>query len=310
MPESSRTSPWSCALELDRDRVPRGGSYEALCAALHRAAELRVYTEFLHEEHIAPYSAGAAAGAENNGLIREVIDFRETILIDGRHAAGITLLRQPLEPTAGFNGTQPKMSFFLYNMDGWQACANLLLDAAAAASAPGTRVEQPADPKLPKMSLQEIFDAGTTAPSRNFIYDMEVYRFWVRDDWTEILAHDAAGRVVSGSLANLERAQMEGREIKVALRDLCADLGSGPPHEVYSHVGSGFFHTGRGFYEALSHPVVRVAPGVPLRYGSFLWDVAWVVARTDGVAVLRTLDPYTRQFRDRETRLACRWFAR
>ena len=310
MPGIATSSHWVCALELDRRRAPVGGSCAELCDAVRRGADLRVYTEFLHEEHIAPYSCTSAAGPENNGLIREVIDFRETILVDGRHAAGVTLLRQPLEPTTGFNGTQPKMSFFLYNMDGRQACANLLLDASPVAGRPGTKTEAPATAEVPKMSRQEVFDVDTTGPSRNFVYDMEVYRFFVRDDWTELLAHDRQGRVESGSFAAVEQAQIEGREIKVGLRELCADLGDGPAHEVFSLVGSGFVHTGRRFYEALSHPLVRVAPGVPLQYRSFGWDVTWVFARTDGFAVLRTLNPYTRTFQDRETRLACRWFAR
>ncbi|MBI4025709.1 MAG: hypothetical protein HY360_12065, partial [Verrucomicrobia bacterium] len=51
-------------------------------------------------------------------------------------------------------------------------------------------------------------------------------------------------------------------------------------------------------------------PAVPLRYASRNWDLSWVFLRTDGFAILRTLDPYTRTFRDHETRLACRWFAR
>jgi hypothetical protein len=139
---------------------------------------------------------------------------------------------------------------------------------------------------------------------------MEIYRFFVRDDWTELLAHEADGRVVSGSFAAVEQAQIAGREIQVGFRDLCADLGAGPPHEIFSLVGSGFVHTGRKFYEALSHPLVRVAPTVPLHYKSSAWDITWVFARTDGYAVLRTLNPYTRTFEDRETRLACRWFAR
>jgi hypothetical protein len=281
-----------------------------LCAAISRGADLRVYTEFLHEEHVAPFSQTSAAAPENNGLIREVIDFRETILVDGRHAGGITLLRQPLEPTFGFNGRQPKMSFFLYNMDGRQACANLILDGSTRDTQPGARSEIPSPPDVPKMSRQEVLDAETTGPSRNFVYDMEAYRFFVRDEWTELLRHDAQGRVESGSFAAVEQAQIEGREIKVALRNVCADIGDGPPHEIFTLVGTGFVHTGRNFYEALSHPLVRVAPSVPLQYKSSGWDVTWVFTRTDGYAVLRTLDPYTRTFQDRETRLACRWFAR
>ena len=208
---------WSMVLELAPDRSVTAGSKEALVAAIGRGADLRIYTEFLYEEHILP---GGGDDRSLDGLIREVIDFRETILVDGRYVAAITTLRQPLEPPHGFNGPDPKMSFFLYTMDGEQALANLVLDGPAASVAPGERTVVPTPDDMPKMGLQEYFDLGTTGPSRNFVYDMEVYRFFVRDEWTEILAHDADGRVTAGSFAALEEAQIAGREIKVGIRDL------------------------------------------------------------------------------------------
>lgn len=303
-------SPWTCALQLAPDRRVTGGSYTELAAAIRNAADLRIYTEFRHEEHIAPFKDGAPTEPEKAGLIREVIDFRETVLLDDRHVAAMTLLRQPLEPTHGFNGTQPRMAFFLYNMDGQQACANLMLDDMQPTGTVGAREVTPTPDNMPKLSPTESFDLGTLAPSRNFIYDMEVYRFWVRNDWEEVLAHDAYGHVERGSFAALEQAQIEGRELKVGMRELCADLGDGPGHEVFSLLGSGFVHTALGFYEVLTHPLVRVAPAIPLVYGSRGWDVSWVFLRTDGSAVRRTLDPYTRTFADQEIRLACRWFVR
>jgi hypothetical protein len=60
----------------------------------------------------------------------------------------------------------------------------------------------------------------------------------------------------------------------------------------------------------LTHPLVRVAPAIPLEYRSYAWDVAWVFVRTDGQATMRVLDPYTRRFSDRPARFAMRWFAR
>lgn len=301
------SSAWTCALELRPDRTVAAGSFEALCAAIRRAADLRVYTEFVFEEHIVP---GGDGNSRHNGLMREVIDFRQTILLNDRHTAGITTLRQPLHPPFGFNGTQPKMSYFLYNMDGQQACANVLLDDKAPSAEPGTHLQIPTPAAMPKMSPEDVYDLGTTGPSRNFIYDMEVYRFFVRDDWEEILAHDATGRVLRGSFDSLEQAQSAGREIKVGIRDLCADLGDGPTHEVFSLLGSGFIHTGLRVYDTLTHPLVRVAPAIPLHYRSRNWDVTWVYLRTDGNACLRSLDPYTRRFSDKPRRLACRWFAR
>jgi hypothetical protein len=308
--EAASKPRWACALELAPDRSITSGSYEGLSDAIGRGADLRVYTEFRHEEHIAPFKSGAAPEPENAGLIREVIDFREALLVDGTHVAGITLLRQPLEPTKGFNGRQPKMSFFMYNMDGHQSCANLVLDDAQIDGEVGTRSVMPAPPHVPKMSDDEVWDLGTSGPSRNFVYNMEVYRFWVCDEWEQVLAHDSDGVVTSGSFEALERAQIEGREIKVGIRDLCADLRDGPTHEVFSLLGSGFVHTQRRFYETLTHPLVRVAPAVPMRYASGNWDVSWVFLRTDGCSTLRTLNPYTRTFSDRDARFACRWFVR
>jgi hypothetical protein len=160
------------------------------------------------------------------------------------------------------------------------------------------------------MSAEELFDQETSAPSRNFIYDMEVYRFWVCDNWTEVFAHDHEGRVTSGSFAAVEQANWQGRELKVAIRDLCRDRGEGFPHEVFTCTGSSWVHSRLRRYEAQTHPILRVAPAIPLQFASRNWDVVWVFLRTDGFAVVRALDPYTRTFRDHEARFACRWFVR
>ena len=307
---------WRNVLELAADRSVRSGSKESLAAAIGRGADLRMYTEFLFEEHIMP---GGTDDDRLLGPIREVIDFRETILVDGRHVGGITTQRQPLEPPFGFNGTEPKMSFFMYTGDGDQALANLVLGANDGSVAAGLRSVQPTPADMPKLSPQEYFDVGTTGPSRNFVYDMEVYRYFVRDDWDEVLAHDADGVVTGGSFDALEAAQIGGREIKVGIRDLAADLGvrsdqgneaPAVPHEVFTSVGSGFLHVRARLYNALTHPIVRIAAADPLRYRSGNWDVAWVHLRTDGLARARHLDPYTRRWEDRPARFACRWFAR
>ena len=309
----SRPAGWSLALELTPDRSVRAGSKAALAEAIGRAADLRVYTEFLFEEHIIP---GGNGDPTQNGPIREVIDFRQTILVEGRHVGAVTTQRQPLEPPFGFNGTDPKMSFFMYTGDGDQALANLVFAGVEGAPPPGERTLVPPPDDMPKMGDQEYFDLGTSGPSRNFVYDMETYRYFVRDDWEEILAHEADGTVTAGSFDALEAAQIAGREIKVGIRDLAAGLRrpGGPetdvPHEVFTPVGSGFLHTGPRVYAALTHPLVRVAASDPLRYGSGGWDVAWVFLRTDGASVVRRLEPYTRTWTDVPARFACRWFAR
>ena len=216
---------WTCELELASDRSIRAGSPAALAAAIGRGADLRIYTEFIFEEHIRP---GGDGDPQHDGLIREVIDFRETMLVGDTRVAGVTTLRQPLEPPFGFNGTQPRMSYFLYQSDGLQACANLVLDDAPSTGEPGTRRDAPTPDDMPKMSPEVLYDQGTTGPSRNFVYDMETYRYFVRDDWEELLAADADGRPVRGSVDAIEAAQVAGRELKVGIRDLNADLGEGP----------------------------------------------------------------------------------
>jgi hypothetical protein len=284
---------WALALELRPDRSIAAGSKQAVVDALARGADLRVYTEFLFEEHIEP--GGRAGEPEQDGLIREVIDFRETIVVGEAYAAGITTLRQALHPPFGFNAA-PKMSFFLYTVDGEQACANVVFGEAPAAAGFGTRVMVPSPPDMPKMGPDEVFDLGTLAPSRNFVYDFERYRYFVRDDWMELDGFDA-----------IEAAQVAGREIKAGVRGL---LGAGADHEVFIGVGSGFVHTGPRIYACLTHPLVRVAPAVPIRYASGNWDVAWAFLRSDGFAIVRRFDPQTREWSDREEQFAMRWFAR
>jgi hypothetical protein len=301
---------WRCALELDSSESIVSGSEVLLCDSVRRGADLRVYTEFYFEEHIAP-EADMQDDHEHDGLIQEVIDFRQTILVDDRHVAGNTTTRQPLNPLLGFNGLQPRMSLFMYNMTGHQSCATLPLDALEpAVKEPGAYEVVPAPANMPKMSETHVFDLGSMSPSRNFIYHMDVYRFWVQDTWTEVLAHDEHGDVFSGSWDDLADAQHRGREIKVAIEGLCSDLGDGPKAEVFTPLGSGFTHTTKRIYDAQTHPVVRVVPGIPMGYGSGCWDVSWVMIRTDGSASIRTLDPYTRRFRDWTGRFPCRWFIR
>jgi hypothetical protein len=313
---SVTASGWSTVLELASDRSVVAGSKVALADAVRRGADLRIYTEFLYEEHIRP----GGGDPELAGPIREVIDFRETLLLDDRYVAGITTLRQPLEPPHGFNGRDPKMSFFMYSMDGEQALANLLLGSVEQTATPGERLVVPTPADMPKMREQEFFDLGTSGPSRNFVYDMESYRFIVRDEWREVLAHDADGRVTAGSFAALGDAQVAGMEIKVGIRDLGADLGAAesgveadggrPVSETFTLVGSGFVHVRAGLYVTLTHPLVRIAAEVPIRYRSGNWDIAWVFLRTDGRAQVRRIDPYTRAWQDRPAMFACRWFVR
>jgi len=112
---------WKNVLELDSQRDIVGVSQSTLSDAIRRGADLRIYTEFHHNEHIDVES-------NSNELIEEVSEFGVTYLIDNRWSAGVMSLRQPIELPTGF-GARPSMSFFLYNQDGQQAIARPYLDS-------------------------------------------------------------------------------------------------------------------------------------------------------------------------------------
>lgn len=294
--------PWTCALELGSDRAVQAGSAQALREAIGRGADLRIYTEFRHNEHIEPGSANAE-------IVREVSDFRVTYLVESRWAAGIMNLRVPIQPPEGF-GPRPSMSFFLYNEDGLQGIARPYLDGVAAAGTPGpSALDDHSD--MPKYRQLDGWDAGTNAPSSTFVYRFEVFRFLVNDTWEEVLSHDREGRAVRGSLDGLTDAFAGGREVKVGIAGLCRDLDpSGPAHEVFVHSGPCYHNTERRVFSAGTQPAVRVRPAVPLRYRTGGWDFGWFMPRNDGVVASWICDPYTLRFRKEQGRHAVRWFVR
>ena len=298
-------SKWKCAVELDSQRNVTAGSNAALADAIRRGADLQVQTEFIHNEHI-------DTDSDSDELIREVAEFRTTYLLEDRAVAGIMTLRQPISLPDGF-GPRPSMSFFMYNQDGQQAIARPFLDGPPAMGAPGP---SPLDDHsaMPKYHQQDSFDVGTNAPSSNFIYDFNVFRYLVRDDWTELLSHNADGSVVNGSVDALGDAFTQGCELKVAIRGLCADLAMegepSPDHEIFVNVGSAYYYTAQKLFIAGTIPTVRVKPAVPLRYTSRGWDFGWLMPRTDGYCARLLNDPYTLQFNRSNGRYAMRWFAR
>ncbi len=161
-------SPWACALELRSDRSVSAGSSKVLCDAIRRGADLRILTEFIHGEHIDPDSP-------SREIIREVCDFQITYLLDDRWAAGIMQQRQPISLPDGF-GVRPSMSFFLYNQDGEQGIARPYLDGLPATGQIGS-TPPPDHAKIPKYHQHDNWDADTNAPSHNFVYDFEIFRY-------------------------------------------------------------------------------------------------------------------------------------
>jgi len=299
---------WQLALELNQDREIVAGSAKALARAIRRGADLRIGTEFRHNEHIDVQST-------NPGLIRETAEFGVTYLLDDHWTAGFMNLRMPIT-LLGEDGFGPRagMSFFLYNQDGQQAVANLFFEGDPTAPSTRAGAANP-HPDMPKSHLQETFDADTVAPSRNFIYDFDCFRFYVRDNWQEVLSHDSQGTVLAGSLESLADAFGRGCEVKVGIRGLCNDLSarSSKPieHEVFVRVGSGYYYyCDDRLFAAGTHPLIRVAPTIPLLYASRSWDVGWLLARTDGVVARWLCDPPWRIFRKSLAHCAMRWFVR
>ena len=314
---------WESVLELDSDRSVIAGSREKLREAIRGGADLRIYTEFRYNEHI-------DTSSRNSELVKEVSDFRVTYLIERhcwaqieRHcwAAGIMSQRMPIEPPNGF-GSRASMSFFMYNEDGQQAIARPHLDGKTLDGQPQLG-PSPKEyfPDMPKYQQLDRWDVGSNAPSSNFVYDFEVYRFWVRNDWQEVLAHTADGQVLSGSLGALTEAFSNGREIKVAIGGLCDDLleksddsGDGNQssigHEIFVQTGPGYYCTQRKLFTAGTQPVVRVRPAIPMCYTTGGWDFGWLMPRSDGFLALWLCDPYTLKFHKTEKHCPMRWFVR
>jgi len=297
--------PWKSVLELRSDRSIAHGSEAALCDAVRNGADLRIYTEFRHDEHIDPSS-------DCSERIHETAEFRCTCLLDNRWSAGFMTLRQPIVLPDRF-GPRASMSFFLYNQNGEQGIARPHLDGGPVIAEPGpSRVDAHHD--QPKYHEQDHWDAGTNAPSSNFIYDFDLFRYGVRDDWQEVFSHTSGAEVVDGSIDALADAFSKGCEIKVGIRGLCSDLardpGRVPDHEVFIQTGSCYFYSDRKLFIAGTHPIVRVAPAIPLKYSSRNWDFGWLMVRTDGLVSRLIYDPYTLRCQRSQGYHAIRWFVR
>lgn len=305
MVERAQVPAWREVLALDASRRNLGGSAVELRRAIARGADLRIYSEFRHNEHIDVVST-------SDELVRETMDMRATYLVDNRWCAGIITLRQPVELPSGF-GPRPSLSLFLYNEDGSQAIARLFLDG------PPSDAERGPSPlgdhsTMPKYHELDRWDDRTNAPSSNFIYAFETIRYFVRDDWQLVLHHAADGKIVSGSREAVADLFARGVEWKVGISGLCDDLvpdGENKlAHEVFIQAGSCYLYTEQLLLIAASHPLARVQPTVPMRYSSGNWDYIWLVARTDGHVAKLIYNPYTLKPGRDEGRHEIRWYCR
>jgi hypothetical protein len=204
------------------------------------------------------------------------------------------------------------MSFFLYNQNGQQAIARPFLDGKPATGQPGASpLDEPEG--MAKYHAQSSWDAQTNAPSTNFIYEFESFKYCIWDGWREVLSHDEHGRVTSGSIDAFMDAFTRGCEMKVGVRGACDDLSDGPriDHELFVRCGPGYYYTDQKLFIAETHPLLRVKPAIPMIYGPRGWDFGWFLPRTDGQVAFRRCDPYTLKFNDiAGRRHALRWFVR
>jgi hypothetical protein len=305
MPDHSSHPAWRSVLALDDRMQPVAGSAVELRSAIARGADLRIYSEFRHNEHI-------DVDSTDDDLVQETMDMRATYLVDARWAAGIITLRQPVTLPDRF-GPRPSLSLFLYNEDGSQAIARPFLGGPPEQGPHGP--SPPADhSRMPRFNEHDRWDDGTNAPSSNFTYAFDTLRYFVREDWRLVLHHAGNGDVIAGSYADLAEAFAAGVEWKLGIGGLCDDLaapGAAPlPHEVFIQAGSCYLYTGQQQLIAASHPVVRVRPAVPLRYQSDGWDYAWLISRTDGHVARLSYDPYTLRSSRAAGRCEIRWFCR
>ncbi len=305
--EAAGTNPaWRLAYGLDVERNPSSGSSEELTAAIRGGADLRIQTQFRHDEHV-------DTSSDNPEIVLEVAEFRATYLLDDQWVAGMMTLRQPISLLDDF-GSRPSMSFFLYNQNGQQAIARPYLDGGPVTGEVGPAPLPDQPHTMEKYDLQDRWDEGTNAPSQNFIYDFDLYRFWVSEGWKQVLNHGPRGEVRSGSVQTLAEEVARGKEVKVAIRGLCSDLAKDPQqaldHEAFIHTNSCYYYTERKLFIAGTHPLVRVNPAIPLRYASRNWNFGWLMPRTDGFVKRWLVDPYTLKFAKSEGHYAMRWFVR
>ena len=293
---------WKSVLELSSRRQRTAGSEEELLRAVANAADLRIGTEFRHNEHIDIRST-------DSDLIREFMTFDVTYLVENRWAAGICTRRQPVLLPGGL-GPKPSLSLFMYNQNGQQAVASLGLDGPPPAGRRGA--DKVFAHEMSRYHQQDAWDNATNAPSQNFIYDFDTYRFLVEDRWRPVLHNAADGTILAGSVGELAEHVNQGANVKVGISRLCDDLAADKSalvqHEVFVGTVATYHYTGRKLFIAATQPLVRVRPAIPMAYASESWDMGWLVVRSDGRVASMLYDPYTLCPHQKPLRCGVRWF--
>ncbi len=290
---------WTCLLRENEQHLIVSGQLQELAAAVARGADLKGYTTFDYGEHM-------SVPESTEGLVQELMCFSTVYLLEDRQVAGIQTTRYPANSSLGFGDTA-SLSFFINNVNGPNGIARLFLDGSVGRA-------KAAPDLVKKYQVLDAWDVVSPCPSENFTYAFGEYAWWVSDTWRELLAHDAHGDVVRGSLLELREAFRAGASIKVGVKNLGVTLAAPGEalvaHEVFVELHSIYNHEQSGFLGGESQPLVRVAPAIPLHYQSGNWNYGWILPRTDGIVHQLIFNPYTHEFRQTQERFAIRWFVR
>jgi hypothetical protein len=231
------------------------------------------------------------------GLVEETGTLQTSWVFDDKHVGGLQTLRHPLDCGLGIR-TRPSMSLWVFNVAARQRSAFVPLDGTPAKNATGQWVHVDNTP----------YDrsAENLVPTR--------YRWWARDDWEEVCAHDETGKASLGGWEELRKAVDGGRRVKVGIRYLWSYLTpegeDAPTHEVFVECTSEFSHLDQGFFGALTQPTFLLRPCVPLSFTGESFASGWLVVRTDGQVQRQILNPTTMQWEQSWTRHSLRWFVR
>ena len=292
---------YHCVLELDDKLKITSGSPDLLNQALARGAELKIETIFRHDEHM-------DLDSPIKDHVLEVSEFPESIIVDGRWSASFMTIRQPANVPHGF-GPRASLSLFMYNQDGTQAIARPYLDGGPVTGTKGL-YEPYAYSGHNRMHYLSCFDRGTNAPSDNFIYEFDSFRYLVCDRYCLLCSFNKNGDLLAGNKEALWEAVRSGSDIRVGITGICSELPSAQPydHTLYVRAAFLYHYQESGLLVAETHPFVRVAPDIPLRYASDNWDYCWAIVRTDGECSVMRMDPYTLDFTETKNRYSISWY--
>ena len=288
-------------LELNDKLEVTAGSAEALNAAIARGADIKIETLFRHNEHV-------DVNSSLSDLIREVSEFPESILVDGRWSASFMTVRQPASIPDGF-GPRASLSLFMYNQDGTQAIARPYLDGGPVTGVRG-QCEPYSFPGMVRMRYLSCFDRDTNAPCDNFVYEFDTFRYMACDRYSSLCSFSNEGDLLSGKREALWDAIRLGADIRVGISDICGEMQGAKPYSNKLYIRAAFLYhyLESEMLVAETHPFVRVAPDIPVRYAPDNWDYCWAIVRTDGACSIMRMDPHTLEFAESKGRFAIEWF--